>query len=66
VEDLGVKMVHRALRLGGTCTGEHGIGLHKMGYLLDEAGPVAVQMMRDIKRTLDPKNIMNPGKVFAL
>jgi D-lactate dehydrogenase (cytochrome) len=37
-----------------------------MGYLLDEAGPVAVQMMRDIKRTLDPKNIMNPGKVFAL
>ncbi len=65
VEDLGVKMVQRALRLGGTCTGEHGIGLHKMGYLLDEAGPVAVQMMRDIKRTLDPKNIMNPGKVFA-
>ncbi len=65
VEDLGVKMVQRALRMGGTCTGEHGIGLHKMGYLLDEAGPVAVQMMRDIKRTLDPKNIMNPGKVFA-
>ncbi len=66
VEDLGVKMVQRALRLGGTCTGEHGIGLHKMAYLLDEAGPVAVQMMRDIKRTLDPHNIMNPGKVFAV
>ncbi len=66
VERLGVQMVQRALRLDGTCTGEHGIGLHKMGYLLDEAGPVAVEMMRNIKRTLDPRNIMNPGKVFAL
>ncbi|MFO1267076.1 MAG: FAD-linked oxidase C-terminal domain-containing protein [Rubrivivax sp.] len=66
VERLGVQMVKRALRLEGTCTGEHGVGLHKMGYLLDEAGPVAVQMMRSIKRTLDPRNIMNPGKVFAL
>jgi len=66
VEALNVKMVQRAIRLGGTCTGEHGIGLHKMGYLLDEAGPAAVEMMRGIKRALDPKNIMNPGKVFAL
>jgi len=66
VERLGVQMVQRALRLDGTCTGEHGIGLHKMGYLLDEAGPVAVEMMRNIKRTLDPRNIMNPGKVFAI
>jgi D-lactate dehydrogenase (cytochrome) len=66
VERLNVLMVQRAIRLGGTCTGEHGIGLHKMGYLLDEAGPVAVEMMRGIKRSLDPHNIMNPGKVFAL
>ncbi|MCW5634888.1 MAG: FAD-binding protein [Rubrivivax sp.] len=66
VERLGVQMVQRALRLEGTCTGEHGVGLHKMGYLLDEAGPAAVEMMRSIKRTLDPRNIMNPGKVFAL
>ena len=58
-------MVQRALRLEGTCTGEHGIGLHKMGYLLDEAGAGAVAMMRQIKHALDPKNIMNPGKVFA-
>jgi D-lactate dehydrogenase (cytochrome) len=66
VERLNVQMVRRALRLDGTCTGEHGIGLHKMGYLVDEAGPVAVEMMKNIKRTLDPRNIMNPGKVLAL
>jgi D-lactate dehydrogenase (cytochrome) len=66
VERLNVQMVQRALRLAGTCTGEHGIGLHKMGYLVDEAGPAAVAMMKSIKRTLDPKNIMNPGKVLAL
>ena len=65
VEQLNVQMVQRALRLGGTCTGEHGIGLHKMGYLLEEAGAGAVDMMRSIKRALDPKNIMNPGKVFS-
>jgi D-lactate dehydrogenase (cytochrome) len=66
VERLNVRMVERALRLEGTCTGEHGIGLHKMPYLLDEAGPAAVAMMRGIKRALDPANIMNPGKIFAL
>jgi D-lactate dehydrogenase (cytochrome) len=65
VEALNVKMVQRALRLEGTCTGEHGIGLHKMPYLLDEAGPAAVAAMRGIKRALDPHNIMNPGKIFA-
>ena len=65
VERLNVLMVQRALRLGGTCTGEHGIGLHKMGYLVEEAGLGAVDMMRSIKRALDPKNIMNPGKVFT-
>jgi D-lactate dehydrogenase (cytochrome) len=42
------------------------VGLHKMGFLLDEAGEGAVQMMRTIKRALDPDNIMNPGKIFSL
>jgi D-lactate dehydrogenase (cytochrome) len=65
VERLNVQMVRRALRLEGTCTGEHGIGLHKIGYLVDEAGEETVEMMRKVKRALDPKNIMNPGKVFS-
>jgi len=65
-EELNQKLVGRALRLGGTCTGEHGVGLHKMGFLVDEAGAGAVDMMRTIKRALDPKNIMNPGKIFSV
>jgi D-lactate dehydrogenase (cytochrome) len=66
VERLSHQMVQRALRLEGTCSGEHGIGLHKMGYLADEAGPGAMQLMRQIKRAFDPNNILNPGKIFAL
>ena len=65
-ERLNDAVVQRALAAQGTCTGEHGIGLHKMGFLVDEAGAGAVEMMRQIKRALDPKNIMNPGKIFAL
>ncbi|MFC7458884.1 FAD-binding oxidoreductase [Hydrogenophaga defluvii] len=64
-EDLNHKLVARALSLEGTCTGEHGVGLHKMDFLRHEAGDGAVQMMRTIKRALDPDNIMNPGKIFA-
>jgi len=65
-ERLNLQLVQRALRLDGTCTGEHGIGLHKMGFLISEAGAGAVDMMRSVKRALDPKNIMNPGKIFSL
>ena len=65
-EDLNHKLVSRALRLEGTCTGEHGVGLHKMDFLITETGAGAVDMMRTIKRALDPKNIMNPGKIFSL
>jgi len=65
-EQLNHQLVSRALRLGGTCTGEHGVGIHKMGFLLDETGEGAVEMMRAIKRALDPHNILNPGKIFAL
>ena len=64
-EDLNNSLVQHALRLQGTCTGEHGVGLHKQGFLVDEAGAIAVDMMRTIKHALDPKNIMNPGKIFS-
>ncbi len=64
-EQLNLQLVSRALRLEGTCTGEHGVGLHKMEFLRTEAGEGAVALMRTIKRALDPKNIMNPGKIFA-
>ena len=65
-ERLNDAVVHRAISQDGTCTGEHGIGLHKQGFLIDEAGAGTVAMMRTLKRALDPKNIMNPGKIFSL
>ncbi len=65
-EQLNHQLVTRALALGGTCTGEHGVGLHKMDFLVSETGNGAVEMMRTIKRALDPHNIMNPGKIFTL
>jgi len=56
--------VHRAIELGGTATGEHGVGLGKQEYLEPEHGEAAVDIMRGIKRTFDPNGILNPGKVF--
>ncbi len=63
-ESLNARLVARAIAVGGTCTGEHGIGLHKQGFLVDEAGAGAVDAMRAIKRALDPHDILNPGKIF--
>ncbi|MFC3692074.1 FAD-binding oxidoreductase [Chenggangzhangella methanolivorans] len=57
------RLVERALRMGGTSTGEHGIGQGKMAYLEAEHGAAAVEAMRALKRALDPFNIMNPGKI---
>jgi D-lactate dehydrogenase (cytochrome) len=56
------RLVERAHALGGTCTGEHGIGLGKIRYLKDEHGE-ALKVMRKIKISLDPDNRMNPGKI---
>ena len=64
-ERLNSALVQRAIAMQGTCSGEHGIGLHKQGFLIDEAGAGAVGMMRSLKRALDPRNIMNPGKIFS-
>ena len=63
-EALNDRMIARALSLGGTCTGEHGVGMGKIKFLYDEHGE-AVSLMRAIKRAIDPENIMNPGKIFG-
>jgi len=65
-EDLLERLVERALAMGGTCTGEHGIGQGKMKYLPAEHGEPALAAMRAIKRALDPLDILNPGKIFQL
>src|SRR5580693_628719 len=63
---LSQRLVERALDMDGTCTGEHGIGQGKMKYLLAEHGEPALAAMRAIKRTLDPLDILNPGKIVNL
>jgi D-lactate dehydrogenase (cytochrome) len=57
-------MVQRAIRMGGTCTGEHGIGLGKQKFLQLEFGEEAVALMRTIKSAMDPHDILNPGKLL--
>ena len=64
-EDLSSRMAHRALKLGGTITGEHGVGMGKLNYMSQEHG-AGWDIMTTIKRTLDPDNILNPGKVVRL
>jgi D-lactate dehydrogenase (cytochrome) len=59
------RLVERALRFEGTCTGEHGVGQGKIGYLAAEHG-LGVEVMIAIKKALDPLNILNPGKIFAV
>ena len=57
------RLIERALRMNGTCTGEHGIGRGKLKYMSKEHGP-AVTVIRQLKQALDPANILNPGKVI--
>ncbi len=64
-EQLNHRLVSRAIAMDGTCTGEHGIGIHKQAFLREECGDGAIAMMQAIKAALDPLGILNPGKVFT-
>ena len=63
--EINDRLVRRALAMGGTCTGEHGVGYGKIGYLEAEHGSEAMDVMRTIKRALDPEGLLNPGKVVG-
>jgi D-lactate dehydrogenase (cytochrome) len=62
-ERLNHLIVQEALSVGGTCTGEHGVGIHKIQFMNEEHGAGAIDLMRKIKHALDPNNILNPGKI---
>lgn len=61
--DVVARMIKRAIALDGTCTGEHGVGVGKRKYLYEELGEGTVELMKTIKRAVDPLNLFNPGKV---
>jgi D-lactate dehydrogenase (cytochrome) len=63
VERFLARLADRAIRMDGTCTGEHGVGQGKIKYLMAEHGG-GVEVMRQIKRALDPQDILNPGKIL--
>jgi D-lactate dehydrogenase (cytochrome) len=64
-ERLNRRVMRRALALDGTCTGEHGVGMHKISLLGEEFGDAAVDLMRRLKTAWDPLNILNPGKIVT-
>ncbi len=57
-------IVTRTLELGGTITGEHGVGLAKKPWLRQQLGDASLDLMREIKQALDPERLLNPGKIF--
>jgi glycolate oxidase len=65
VEQMVAEIFDASLALGGTLSGEHGVGVLKRPYLEKALGPVSIEIQRQIKHALDPLNILNPGKVFA-
>ena len=65
-EEFCARLNARALRMDGTCTGEHGIGQGKIGFIEEEIGRAGVDVMRAIKAALDPDNILNPGKIWPM
>ncbi|KAK8783291.1 hypothetical protein V5799_010345 [Amblyomma americanum] len=65
IKEVADKLATRALDLDGTSTGEHGIGLGKRSLLVRELGETGISLMRTLKSALDPKGLMNPGKLFV-
>ena len=63
-KEVAVAMAKRAMAMGGTCTGEHGIGTGKIQLLEEMFGSTGIDVMWSIKKALDPKGILNPGKVL--
>ena len=63
MEEASVELFDKVIELGGTLTGEHGIGLAKARFMHREHDPVAMDTMRSLKRLFDPNNILNPGKM---
>jgi D-lactate dehydrogenase (cytochrome) len=64
-EAFGERLAMRAIGMGGTCTGEHGVGQKKIPYLVTEHGEDALDLMRRLKAAIDPQNLFNPGKIFT-
>ena len=64
--ELNDRLVYRTIAMGGTCTGEHGVGCGKMDFLIAEHGGDAISVMRTLKIAMDPQNIMNPGKIVRI
>ncbi len=65
-EHLNHRLVQRAIDMDGTCTGEHGVGLHKMEFMAAEHGRDALDLMASLKKAFDPNDILNPGKIIPL
>jgi D-lactate dehydrogenase (cytochrome) len=63
---INLRVVQRALDMEGTCTGEHGVGLGKQAWLAKELGPDVIELMKNLKRSFDPENLLNPGKIIQL
>ncbi|KIJ60590.1 hypothetical protein HYDPIDRAFT_138756 [Hydnomerulius pinastri MD-312] len=63
VSDAVHRLIHRAIAMDGTCTGEHGVGVGKTEYLVEELGEDTVELMKTVKKAIDPLNLFNPGKV---
>ncbi len=63
---LSKKMAIRAIEMGGTCTGEHGVGVGKKEFLVKEMGVSTIDLMKRIKSSMDPTHILNPGKIIDL